>query len=169
MFLKKKRIKSYLNDNRIYIYIYIDAGKQRIEKMFQMRTHNMLLEYFERNIKGELFKTCNRCRKKKPQPIDILIGGISTAINGANDDTISTTTPESSDNSADNVSTTTPETNNNLVGENREFGGNLLSRDLIPRRLWFLTMYGHVSVEAHGKNCEYKFMVVLIINVNVAI
>ena len=77
---------------------------------------SMLLKYVERNRKGELFKTCNRCRKKNTPPINFLIGGISTATNGTNDDTISTTTPESSDSLTDTIFTTTPETSNTLVG-----------------------------------------------------
>ena len=67
----------------------------------------MLLEYFERKRKGELLKTWNSCKEKKTPPIDILIGGVSTATNGTNDETISTTTPESSDNLTDNISTNT--------------------------------------------------------------
>ena len=117
---------------------------------------NLLLEYFERNRECELFKTCNRCRKKKtPPPIEILMGGISTATSGTNDDNISTTTSVTSDNLNDNISTTSPETSNNLVGENREIGGNLLCLDLIPRGTWFNNVRS-VSIEAHWKNYKQQ-------------
>ena len=76
-----------------------------------------------------------------PTQIEILLRGVLTATKsssaapndfippaGINEDNISTTTPDTSDNLTDNISTTTPETSNNLVGENIIWWKSIISR-----------------------------------------
>jgi len=51
----------------------------------------------------------------------------------------------------DNGATTTPDTSDNLVGEDRQFGGNLLYKDLIPRTTCFNSVRTCVSRSSWGK------------------
>ena len=58
--------------------------------------------------------------------------------------------------------------NEHLVGEDRQFGGNLLFKDLIPRTTWFNNVRSCVTRNSWDKLRNNKCMAEFIINLNVA-